>query len=255
MYLLGFWFALWFAKREAAKTDWGSEEVENLLYSSFLALLIGGRLGYVLIYQLQLFLHDPLYLLKIWQGGMSFHGGLLGVCLAMWYFARKSGKSFLTIADFVAPLVPVGLALGRIGNFINGELWGRVTEQPWGVLFPNADSDKRHPSQLYEALLEGGLLFTILLITRRKSPAKGTLTAMFLSFYAIFRFIVEYFREPDPQLTWLPESLSMSLTMGQLLSIPMILAGVWLLIYIHKRPHKGPNKGEKPGNRCRTTSH
>lgn len=233
MYLLGFCFALWQAKRQASQPNsgWHSGEVETLLHVCFFGLFLGGRLGYTLVYQYPAFVTDPLSVLRIWEGGMSFHGGLLGVILALGWFARRTQRPFLLVADFIAPWVPVGLGLGRIGNFINGELWGRVTGVPWAVIFPQAGPWPRHPSQLYEALLEGVLLFLLLQHFRHPARPTGTLSGLFLCGYGCLRFIVEYYREPDPQCT----ALVATLTMGQQLSLPMIIAGLTLLILAYRR--------------------
>jgi phosphatidylglycerol---prolipoprotein diacylglyceryl transferase len=233
MYLLGFCFAWWQAKRQARQPNsgWQVKEVETLLHACFLGLFFGGRLGYTLLYQYPTFVADPLSILRIWEGGMSFHGGLLGVILALRWFARLTQRPFLSVADFIAPWVPIGLGLGRIGNFINGELWGRVTGVPWGVIFPQAGPLPRHPSQLYEAILEGVLLFLLLQHFRHPSRPTGTLSAFFLCGYGFLRFIVEYYREPDPQFA----TVAGILTMGQQLSLPMILSGLVLLILAYRR--------------------
>jgi phosphatidylglycerol:prolipoprotein diacylglycerol transferase len=233
MYLLGFCFALWQTKRQARQPNsgWHNGEVETLLQTCFFGLFFGGRLGYTLIYQRPAFIADPLSILRIWEGGMSFHGGLFGVIIALWWFAQRTHRHFLSVADFIAPWVPIGLGLGRIGNFINGELWGRVTMLPWGVIFPQAGPLPRHPSQLYEALLEGVLLFLLLKPFRHPSRPTGVLSGLFLFGYGFFRFIVEYCREPDPQLA----TETGTLTMGQQLSLPMIISGLVLLILAYRR--------------------
>jgi phosphatidylglycerol---prolipoprotein diacylglyceryl transferase len=179
----------------------------------------------MLFYNTANIIHEPLALFKIWEGGMSFHGGLLGVMVALCLFGRRFGKSFWEISDFIAPLVPIGLGAGRIGNFINGELWGRVTDVPWGMVFGHVDGQPRHPSQLYEFGLEGIILFIVVWCYAAKSRPTGRVTAVFLIGYAICRLIAECFREPDPQLGYLAFGW---LTMGQLLSLPMILVGLWL---------------------------
>ncbi len=255
MYLVGFVFALWLANRRAAKPNsgWHKNEVENLLYAGFAGVFVGGRLGYVLFYNLPMFLDNPLYLFKVWDGGMSFHGGLVGVICAMWWFSRRTKRHFLQVADFVAPLVPFGLGMGRIGNFINGELWGRVTlDTPWAMIFPGSRSEDialatsdpslwpilekfgvlpRHPSQLYEMVLEGIVLFIILNIFIRKSRPTGSVSGLFLIGYGAFRIIVEFFRQPDAQL-----GLFDGISMGQILSVPMILAGIALIVWAYQCP-------------------
>jgi len=183
-----------------------------------------------LFYGFDYFLQDPLYLFKIWTGGMSFHGGLLGVITAMYLYAKKNGRTFFSVADFVAPLVPFGLGLGRLGNFLNGELWGRVTDVPWAIIFPDAGPYPRHPSQLYELFLEGFVLFIVINVFIRKSRPAGSVSGMFLIGYGIVRIFAEFFREPDIQLGFFAGGI----TMGQILSIPMIVVGVLLLIWAYK---------------------
>jgi len=230
MYLIGFIAALLMANKAADRSHglWTREQVSDLLFYGFLGVVLGGRVGYVLFYQFDYFLSDPLYLLEIWQGGMSFHGGLLGVILAIFIFARKTKKSFLMVGDFVAPLVPIGLGMGRLGNFINAELWGRETDVAWAMVFPTDQLQlPRHPSQLYEFALEGVVLFAILYIISRKTQRLGLASGVFLIGYGVFRSIVEFFREPDAHL-----GLYLSfISKGQILSIPMILAGIFI-IYI-----------------------
>ncbi|WP_456296153.1 prolipoprotein diacylglyceryl transferase [Vibrio sp. AK197] len=233
MYLIGFAFALWLANRRADKpgSGWTREQVSDLLFAGFLGVVIGGRIGYVLFYNFGLFLEDPLYLFKVWTGGMSFHGGLLGVITAMMLYARKHGRTFFGVADFIAPLVPFGLGMGRLGNFMNGELWGRVTDVPWAIIFPNGGPYPRHPSQLYEFFLEGIVLFMILNIFIRKPRPLGSVSGLFLMGYGTFRFIVEYFREPDAQLGLFGGFISM----GQILSLPMVVLGLAMIIWSYRR--------------------
>lgn len=234
MYLFGFAFAMWLAGRraDAPNSGWTRNEVSDLLFYGFLGVILGGRVGYVLFYNFDLFLADPTYLFKIWTGGMSFHGGLIGVITAMIWFAHKTKRHFFTVADFVAPLIPFGLGVGRIGNFLNGELWGRVTDVPWAIIFPEAGSEPRHPSQLYQFALEGVVLFIILNLFWRKNPPRGAISGMFLLFYGLFRFLVEFVRQPDSQLGLYFQEVSM----GQILSTPMIVVGALMIWVAYKRP-------------------
>ncbi|NOT14713.1 MAG: prolipoprotein diacylglyceryl transferase [Methylotenera sp.] len=224
MYLIGFLAFLALGKAQIKHRQWHGwtfPMLDDALFFGALGVILGGRLGYVLFYQPSYFIHHLLEILAVWQGGMSFHGGFLGVLVAMWCFTRKYKLQWLKVMDFVAPLVPIGLGAGRMGNFINAELWGRVTHSTYGMVFPNVDSALRHPSQLYEFALEGILLFIILWIYSAKRRATGSISALFLIGYGSFRFLVEYTREPDAYLGL----LSMNLTMGQWLSLPMVIAG------------------------------
>ncbi|MFB2857508.1 prolipoprotein diacylglyceryl transferase [Aeromonas allosaccharophila] len=234
MYLFGFAFAMWLAGRraDAPNSGWTRNEVSDLLFYGFLGVILGGRVGYVLFYNFDLFLADPTYLFKIWTGGMSFHGGLIGVITAMIWFAHKTKRHFFTVADFVAPLIPFGLGVGRIGNFLNGELWGRITDVPWAIIFPEAGPEPRHPSQLYQFALEGVVLFIILNLFWRKNPPRGAISGIFLLFYGLFRFLVEFVRQPDSQLGLYFQEISM----GQILSTPMIIAGALMIWVAYKRP-------------------
>jgi phosphatidylglycerol---prolipoprotein diacylglyceryl transferase len=240
MYLFGFAFAMWLAGRRAdvQNSGWTRNEVSDLLFYGFLGVILGGRVGYVLFYNFDMFLADPLYLFKIWTGGMSFHGGLIGVITAMIWFAHKTKRHFFTVADFVAPLIPFGLGVGRIGNFLNGELWGRVTDVPWAIIFPEAGPEPRHPSQLYQFALEGVVLFIILNLFWRKNPPRGAISGMFLLFYGLFRFLVEFVRQPDSQLGLYFQEISM----GQILSTPMIIAGALMIWAAYKRPQLFGNR-------------
>lgn len=231
MYLVGFAAAFWLASKRLDRTSWSKDELSDMLFYGFLGVIIGGRIGYVFFYQFDLFLQEPLYLFKIWTGGMSFHGGLLGVIAALYWFARKKQISIFYVGDFVAPLVPIGLGAGRIGNFINAELWGRTTDVPWGVIFPNAGALPRHPSQLYEFFLEGVVLFAMLWLFSQKSRPVGAVSGLFLAGYGGFRFIVEYFREPDAHLGLYGGMISQ----GQVLSLPMLLVGLFIMWRAYKK--------------------
>ena len=225
MYVIGFLFAWWLARRRCRRADSpiNAEQVDDLIFYGMLGVIVGGRVGYAFVYGWSQLSSDPLYLFKITEGGMSFHGGLAGVMIAMWLYGRKLGHSIWRMTDFVAPIVPLGLGFGRIGNFINGELWGKPTDMPWGFL---VNGQVLHPSQLYEAVLEGFLLFAILWIySARPRPYLAT-SGLFLLLYGIFRFIVEFYRVPDAH----PGYLALGwVTMGQVLSLPMIIAGGVLL--------------------------
>ncbi|MEZ9763119.1 prolipoprotein diacylglyceryl transferase [Vibrio splendidus] len=235
MYLVGFMFALWLANRRADQpgSGWTREQVSDLLFAGFLGVVLGGRIGYVIFYNFDLFLADPLYLFKVWTGGMSFHGGLLGVITAMFWYAKKNGRTFFGVADMIAPLVPFGLGMGRMGNFMNSELWGRVTDVPWAIVFPNGGPLPRHPSQLYEMALEGIVLFFILNWFIKKPRPLGSVSGLFLAGYGTFRFLVEYVREPDAQLGLFGGFISM----GQILSLPMVIIGVLMMVWAYNRGH------------------
>jgi phosphatidylglycerol---prolipoprotein diacylglyceryl transferase len=227
MYLIGFLGGLWLGKwriRHSPNPVISERELDDLLFYIALGVVLGGRLGYALFYQPGYYLSHPLEILAVWQGGMSFHGGFLGVLAAVAVFTRRHGKRWLPLMDFVAPLVPIGLGAGRLGNFINGELWGRPTDLPWGTVFPQVDALPRHPSQLYEFALEGVVLFLLLWLYSRKPRPVGAVSGLFLIAYGSFRFVVEFTRQPDSFLGF----LALGLTMGQLLSLPMVLIGAWL---------------------------
>jgi phosphatidylglycerol:prolipoprotein diacylglycerol transferase len=235
MYLLGF-VGGWALGRYRAKrpgSGWTAEQVDDLVFYIALGVILGGRIGYVLFYGFGSFLQNPLVLFRIWEGGMSFHGGFLGVLLAMGLFARKYQRGFWATVDFIAPLIAPGLLFGRIGNFINGELWGRVTDLPWGMVFrQTGDGLPRHPSQLYEATLEGVALFVIVWLFSAKPRPTMAVSGVFALAYGIFRFLVEFVRQPDPQLGDLAFGW---LTMGQVLSLPLIVAGGVLLSLAYRQ--------------------
>ncbi len=240
MYLFGF-AAGWFLGRRRAREPWRGlrpNDVDDLLFFVVLGIVVGGRLGYLLFYGLDRVARDPGYVFRVWEGGMSFHGGLIGVILALVWFARSRKLAFLQIADFVAPLVPPGLFAGRIGNFINGNLWGAPTAMPWGVVFPSphAGSLPRHPTQLYEALLEGVVLFVLLWMFSRVPRALGTISGLFLLAYGVMRFAVEFVRVPDAHIGYLAFDW---FTMGQALTLPMIVGGAGLVLW-------GKARGELP---------
>ncbi len=234
MYLLGITLGWWLLHRRCRDKGYGfsKEEVSDLIFYAALGVVIGGRLGYVLFYDTALIWQTPLDILKVWQGGMSFHGGLLGVLAASWLFSRKYHKAFMATMDFIAPVVPLGLAFGRLGNFINGELWGRVTNVPWGMIFPTGGPFIRHPSQLYEFLLEGVALFGLLWWYSSRKPPRMAVSALFCLGYGTARIFCEFFRMPDVQIGFIAFDW---LTMGQLLSLPMIVLGVILWVCAHKK--------------------
>jgi phosphatidylglycerol---prolipoprotein diacylglyceryl transferase len=234
MYVFGFFASYLLVRYQMKRKDFGVSklEVENLYFYLILGLIIGARLGYVLFYDIKMYLKDPLEIFAIWHGGMSFHGGLIGVLIVGIFFSWKNKKSFLKIADLFIVTAPIGLGLGRIGNFINGELYGRVTQVPWAMIFPtDKDLLPRHPSQLYESALEGGVLFLILWFLKDKKLPTGGLLAIFLSLYGVFRFVVEFFREPDAHLGFVLGPF----TMGQVLTAFMIAGGIIFFFYLRRR--------------------
>ncbi len=236
MYLIGFAFVWLVGKKRAlmASSPVTPLQVEDLVYYGALGVVLGGRIGYVLFYNFSQFLADPLMLFKIWQGGMSFHGGMLGVFIAMWWFSKNVQCQLFELTDFIAPLSPIGLLAGRIGNFINSELWGRTTDVPWGMVFPNGGPLPRHPSQLYEAFLEGAMLYLILWWYTRKLRPMMAATGMAIGMYGVFRFTVEFFRMPDAHLGFIALDW---LTMGQILSTPMIIIGAGLIYFAYSNKH------------------
>jgi phosphatidylglycerol---prolipoprotein diacylglyceryl transferase len=237
MYLLAFVLVVVLGRKRARQnllTGWHPRDIDDMLFYGVLGVILGGRLGYVLFYKPIYYLVHPLEILQVWQGGMSFHGGFLGVLIALWFYARKRRRHWLDVTDFVAPLCPLGLAAGRLGNFINGELVGRVTDAPWGMVFPQVDNLPRHPSQLYELGLEGILLFVILWSYASRHRPMGAVSGLFLLGYGTLRFAAEYTREPDNFLGYLAGGL----TMGQWLSMPMIAVGIMMMIWAYRRAGK-----------------
>ncbi|MGV6808282.1 MAG: prolipoprotein diacylglyceryl transferase [bacterium] len=237
MYVIGFAAFLILGKYRAkqAHSPIKPEQVDDIMFYGALGVVLGGRIGYMLFYNFQNFLNDPLSLFQVWQGGMSFHGGLLGVIAAVLLLAYRWRISFLALADFIAPLVPIGLGAGRIGNFINGNLWGTVTDVPWAMVFPNGGAEPRHPSQLYQMALEGIALFIILWLFSRKPRPTGAVAGLFLMCYAFFRIIIEFVRVPDAQLGYIAFGW---VTQGQLLSLPMLALGIFLFTYAYRRQNK-----------------
>jgi phosphatidylglycerol---prolipoprotein diacylglyceryl transferase len=232
-YVVGILAAWLLLRFRGSQIQWGysSEQVSDLIFYAMLGIIIGGRLGSVIFYNLAYYLQHPLEIFYLQQGGMSFHGGLIGVFVAVWFFAHKLDKSFFNVTDFIAPVVPIGLGSGRVGNFINGELWGAPSDLPWAMVFPTADALPRHPSQLYEALLEGLVLFILLWIYSAKPRPGMAISGLFLLGYGIFRFAVEFVRIPDSHIGYLAFDW---LTMGQILSLPMIFVGAVLLVMAYR---------------------
>ena len=235
MYLVGFaliWFAGRYRIRTAPGGVWTAPDLDDAIFYGILGTILGGRLGYVLFYKFSDYFAAPWKIFYVWEGGMSFHGGLLGVVIAMAWFAASRKQDWLRITDFIAPLVPLALGAGRLGNFINAELWGRPAAVPWAMVFPGVDTAPRHPSQLYEFALEGAVLFVILWWFSSRPRPRGAVSAAFLVGYGAFRFLVEYTREPDGFLGL----LALGLSMGQWLSAPMAIAGAALMIWAYRRP-------------------
>ncbi len=259
MYLLGFAAAWWLGQRRraAGRLPVSADAFSDLAFYAMLGVILGGRIGYMVFYDTSQLIHQPLSLFRVWEGGMSFHGGLIGVLVGALIWARRHQLNFFDVMDFVAPLVPIGLGLGRLGNFVGGELWGRHTDAPWGMIFPRAlealgrtkddllqaylagelDSEARHPSQLYEFTLEGIVLFAVLWIYSRKPRPRYAVSGLFALLYGLFRFSVEFVREPDVQLGFIAFDW---LTIGQILSLPLILAGLWLLWLSRRAPTLEP---------------
>jgi phosphatidylglycerol:prolipoprotein diacylglycerol transferase len=243
MYLLGFAAAWWLARRRAAaaRSTWRAADVDDLIFFGMLGVILGGRIGYVLFYGLKFWAGDAWYPLKIWEGGMSFHGGLLGVATAMALFAWRRGRSIGDVYDFTAPLPPLGLFFGRIGNFINGELWGKTTTVPWGF---EVNGQVRHPSQLYEAALEGLLLFAVLWWFSSRPRPRLAPSGLFLIVYGAVRFLIEFVRVPDEHIGYLAGGW---LTEGQLLSLPMIIGGAAVLGWAYRTRTPSGNFAAAPG--------
>lgn len=231
MYVIGFLLGWFLGRRRAARFGWVARDVDDLVTMSMLGCVLGGRIGYILFYDLPLYLDNPMEMIRFWNGGMSFHGAAIGLSLAFFYFGHTRKRTFVDIADFITPLIPQGLLFGRIGNFINAELWGKVTDLPWGVVFPGAGPYPRHPSQLYEALLEGLLLWIAIFWFSSRPRRRGQIAGFFAMWYATSRFLVEFVRLPDAQLGYLAFNW---FTMGQLLSIPLFLVGAWLFFAKHE---------------------
>ncbi len=245
MYLLGFAAAWWLGTLRARRpgSGWHEEQVSDLVFWGALGVVLGGRAGYVLLYNFDQFLADPLWLFAVWQGGMSFHGGLLGVILVLWLWGRKHNKALLEMGDFVAPLIPIGLGAGRVGNFIGGELWGRVSDLPWAVIFPRAgDGLPRHPSQLYEFFLEGVVLFAVIWWYSSRPRPRMAVSGLFLLLYGVFRSLVELVREPDAHIGFIAFDW---LTKGQLLSLPMVLVGATMIWYAYRAGGNGVHSAKQ----------
>jgi len=243
MYLTAFGLAWWLGKIRASKPNsgWTHEQVSDMIFYGALGVVLGGRVGYVLFYNFSSFIGDPIMLFRVWEGGMSYHGGLIGVLTAMYLFGRRYNKTFFQTIDFIAPLVPLGYFAGRVGNFINGELWGRVTDVPWGMVFPHVGPEARHPSMIYQGLLEGMLLFVIIWLYSSKPRPTMAISGVYLVGTGFFRFINEFFRQPDAHLGFIAFDW---LTMGQLLSVPLVFIGAGLL-YLAYRAKPANSKNNK----------
>ncbi|WP_374525300.1 prolipoprotein diacylglyceryl transferase [Sphingopyxis sp.] len=225
---LGYWYLLKLIAQPGAPM--ARRHADDMIFYAMLGIILGGRLGYVLFYNLESYIRKPLDIFRLWDGGMSLHGGVIGVLIAIWYVTRKEKLSFFRFCDYIACVVPIGLFLGRLANFVNGELWGRVTAVPWAIVFPRAGELPRHPSQLYEAGLEGIVMMAVLAFFFWRTDARykpGFLFGMAAIVYGLSRFTVEYFREPDVQRQWVVDATGLS--MGQWLTVPMVLIGVWLV--------------------------
>lgn len=244
-FVLGYFLLKWRVTRDPyAAAGWSKDQVSTLIFDAVAGVILGGRLGYCIIYKPGYYAAHPLDVIKLWDGGMSFHGGAVGVMLALWWFARHQHRPWLEVTDLLVPAVPIGLALGRIGNFINGELWGRAADPslPWAMVFPHVDSTPRHPSQVYELLLEGVLLFVLLQCYDRRRPFRGAISGAFLVGYGLVRFLAEHFRQPDDYLGF----LGLGLTMGQWLCVPMVVAGAALWLWSRSRARGGQHMPPEP---------
>ena len=232
-FLIGWRYVMYLAGLDKEKPVISKIDVDDFLPWMILGVILGGRVGYTLFYNFDLYMHDPLEVLKIWHGGMSFHGGAAGAIVAMIAYCKKRGMPLLRFTDLICCAVPIGLFFGRIANFVNAELYGRMTDVPWAVVFPGGGDIPRHPSQLYEALLEGAILFTVMAILVHRNAIRvraGFLSGLFLAGYGISRLVIEFFREPDTQIGYLAEMF----TMGQLLCVPMIAAGLYFMLRAKK---------------------
>ncbi|PMR67160.1 prolipoprotein diacylglyceryl transferase [Halomonas heilongjiangensis] len=244
MYVVGFVAAWWLGRRRAHRLGLNHDDIGDLLFYGALGVVVGGRLGYVLFYGMEQFLANPLWLFSVWEGGMSFHGGLAGVLIAALLFARRHRLAFFQLTDFIAPLVPIGLGAGRLGNFINHELPGRVSELPWAMPFPHMGPEPRHPSALYEFALEGVVLFAMLWWLSREPRRRGLISGLFLLLYGVFRFAVEFVRLPDAHIGFIAFDW---VTMGMLLTLPMLAAGTALVAWSRRRPVDEAKRPEPTG--------
>ena len=229
MYVIGFGIAWWLLHRRAESFGWTQNQAADILFWGAIGVIAGGRIGYLVLYVPERFFADPLMLVRLGEGGMSFHGGLIGVLIAMAWFARSQRRGFFELTDFIAPVVPIGLGLGRFGNFINSELWGKPTDVPWAFV---VDGVARHASQLYQCLLEGVVLFAVLWLFSAKHPPVRAVSGLFALLYGLFRIAVEFVRLPDAHIGYLAFGW---VTMGQVLSLPLVAVGAWLLVSAYRR--------------------